>query len=182
MNQKTLTEYLSKIDAALEVDGLLFIYGSAAFMLLEEEMRTSLDIDVAAPFSRISLPALEKAAKNAGLPVNPDETFQADHIEWVGPLRLCLPSPDDATDLLLWQGAHLTVKTVSGPGLVASKLIRYDETDQSDIHFLYFQLGLTFEQVELAVETLPAQFSEDAIVRDNLENLKADIQMWEANP
>ena len=110
-------------------------------MLLEEELRISLDIDVAAPFSQISLPVLEKAAQAIGLPVNPDETFQDDHIEWVGPLRLCLPRPDEQTDLLLWQGTHLSIKTVSPAGLVASKLIRYDEADQSDIHFLYFQAG-----------------------------------------
>lgn len=181
MNRAQLIDYLAKIDENLDSEAVVVIYGSAAFMLLEEEMRTSLDIDVAAPYSMVSQSAFCKAAEMAGLPVNPDGDYADDHIEWIGPLRLCLPKPDDATDIVLWQGKFLVVKTVSAAGLIASKLIRYDETDQSDIHFLYFQMRISIDDIEAAVDTLPPAFRNDVMVRDNLENLKSDVMIWEVD-
>ena len=95
MNKTELLDYLEKIDSYLTSETMLFIYGSAAFMLLDEAGRISLDIDVAAPYSSAKFPELKKAAGKAGLPVNPVETFQGDHIEWISFLRLCLPPPDE---------------------------------------------------------------------------------------
>ena len=68
-----LVSYLERLDRALASPATLHIYGSAAFMLLDEPDRTSLDIDVAAPYSQVDLGDLRQAATAAGLPLNPDD-------------------------------------------------------------------------------------------------------------
>ena len=137
-----------------------------------------MDIDVAGPYSDADQAAFAEAAARVGMPVNPPEDSPADHFEWVGPERLCLAAPGDADEVKLWQGRKLTVVTVSPADLAASKLIRYDPSDQSDIQFLAAQARLRFQDIEVAVRRLPVPFRDDALVRDNLTNLRADLARW----
>jgi|ERR1051326_4134858 hypothetical protein len=178
MNQSQLLSYLTRMDEALRQDTMLTVYGSAAFILLGEEDRTSLDIDVAAPYCRVDFSDLQQAAAIAGLPVNPPETHAGDHIEWILPLRLCLPAPRPETELVLWHGRKLTVRTVSPAELIASKLIRYDEIDQSDIQYLCAQREIGFSEIEAAVRSLPSPFNDDAVIHENLKNLRMDLSVW----
>ncbi len=178
MNKQQLLVYLERIDAALEEDAILHIYGSAAYILLDEPERTSLDIDVAAPYCRVNERAFRAAAACAGLPVNPDTATGQDHIEWISALRLCLPRPQAKSDLVLWQGRRLMVKTAAIPALIASKLIRYDAIDRSDVQYLLAQHPVAFAAVAAAVRSLPPPFQEDAVVLDNLENLRKDLAIW----
>ena len=182
MNRQDLETYLAALDERLERPATLVVYGSAAVMLLGETDRTSLDIDIAGPYSSADYGQLSCAAAAIGVPVNPSEDFAGDHLEWVSPLLLALPEPDDASSVVLWHGARLTVKTVSPAQLVASKLIRYDEIDQSDVRFLCSQSRLTYDEVAAAVEQLPPRFRSDPVVRDNLENLRSDLKSWEPAP
>ncbi len=177
MNAGSLREHLERLDAALPETTRLCVYGSAAWMLLGEEDRFSVDVDVAGPYSTVNERALAAAGQLIGLPVNPPDEFHGDHIEWVGPLRLCLARPSDDI-LILWEGIRLTVFTLPLPDLIASKLIRYDPTDQADIQFLAVHHRLRFEEVEQAVARLPGPFRGDAIVRENLENLSRDLLRW----
>ena len=62
--------------------------------------------------------------------------------------------------------------------LVASKLIRYDEIDRSDVQYLITQARTTFSEVEAAAKRLPAPFVLDRLVLDNLENLRTNMLMW----
>lgn len=180
MNAASLREHLSQLDAALSEPARACVYGSAALMLLGQDDRFSLDMDVAGPYSEIKEPSFSVAAAAIGWPVNPGAEFTGDHIEWVSSLRLCLapPSPDDVR--VLWQGRHLTVFTLPPADLVASRLIRYDPTDQADIQFLLIQTGVHFSQVAEAVERLPMPFRNDLLVRENLENLRRDMERWTA--
>jgi hypothetical protein len=178
VNKVDLIGYFERIDKALHAPVTLCVYGSAAFMLLDEPDRTSLDVDVAAPYSCGDLADLRQAAASAGLPINPDADLSADHLEWISAARLCLPRPAPETETPLWQGRKLAVKTVSAPQLVASKLIRYDEIDRSDIQYLWRQAKLGIEAVAAAVAQLPSPFDRDPLVLDNLANLKTDIGMW----
>lgn len=179
MNKIELVRYLEAIDQCLRRKTVLVVYGSAAFILLDEIGRASLDIDVAGPYSRVEMGDLKSAAEKAGLPVNPSEDATCDHIEWIGPARLCLPHPHPMTEIVLWRGRKLTLKTVSPAQLVASKLIRYDEIDQSDIRFLCVQFRLRFSAVAAAAKTLPPAFRDDPVVKDNLKNLATDMKLWE---
>ena len=147
-------------------------------MLLGEQDRFSADIDVAAPYSVADERTLASACREIGLPLNPPETFDGDHLEWVGPMRLCLAVPTAETTLVLWQGRYLTIFTLPPVDLVASKLIRYDPTDQADIQFLIAQGRVSLEQVNKAVERLPESFRNDALVRDNLRDLQHDFARW----
>jgi hypothetical protein len=178
MNKQNLISYLERIDQNLRSPVKIHVYGSTALMLLGEEIRTSLDIDVAAPYVVGDQGDFMQAAVKAGLPINPDEFYDADHIEWIGPLRLCLAKPDKDAPVL-WQGGKLTVQSSHPADLVASKLIRYDETDQSDIHFLFLHAKLIVSQIEEAVTRLPKPFSNDPIIRENLDNLRTDAAIWE---
>ena len=178
MDKLQLIRYLEGIDRHLLEEAELLVYGSAAFMLMDEVGRTSLDIDVAGPYSRADMGDMRQAAEKAGLSINPDEEVSRDHIEWIAVTRLCLSRPDPATEILLWQGRRLIVRTVSPAQLIASKLIRYDEVDQSDIRFLCFQQKLTFVAITDAVQTLPPQFRDDAMLQENLLNLQQDMELW----
>lgn len=171
-------EYLEGIDQALQSQATLYIYGSAACILLDEPDRTSLDVDVAGPYSVVDQGDLRKAAEAAGIPVNPTDGYAGDHIEWVGPLRLCLQPPVEGNGLTLWQGARLLIRTGSIAELVSSKLIRYDELDRSDIQYLLAASRLPFEEIARAVERLPPPFAANPLIRDNLDNLKADMALW----
>ena len=101
MNKAQLLACLEKMDAALTQPMQLYIYGSAAFMMLDEPDRISLDVDVAAPYSQAVYPDLVRAAAAAGLPVNPPADFPGDHLEWIQAARLCLPPPF-CDDPMLW--------------------------------------------------------------------------------
>jgi hypothetical protein len=178
MNKQQLIGHLERLDRALRSPAVLCVYGSAAGMLLDQPDRTSLDIDIAGPYSQADLADLAQAATAAGVPLNPDEQYGGDHLEWIPALRLCLPKPEPETDMLLWQGRRLTVKTVAAARLVASKLIRYDEIDQSDIQFLCRQARVRFEDVAAAVDVLPPPFDQDTLVRENLRYLESDMRAW----
>jgi hypothetical protein len=119
-----------------------------------------------------------EAAAKAGLPVNPEPDTAADHIEWISSLRLCLPKPSSGSDILLWRGRYLVVITGSVPALVASKLIRYDAIDRSDVQYLVHQRPVSLRDVQAAVEALPPPFNNDAVVLDNLNNFKDDLTVW----
>ena len=147
-------------------------------MLLDEPDRTSLDLDVAGPYSSVDEADLRIAAETAGLPVNPPDSYQGNHIEWIGPLRLCLQPPTEGKAVVLWQGRKLQIVTASIPALIASKLIRYDEIDQGDIQYLLSQGHFAYSEIKAAVSRLPAQFAEDHIVQENLLSLEKDMEIW----
>ncbi len=178
MDKKTLISYLEGLDGALRSRANLYVYGSAACILLDEPGRTSLDIDVAGPYSVVDESDLREAAIAAGIPVNPTEDYNGDHIEWVGPLRLCLQPPVAGKGLTLWQGARLRIQTGGIVDLVASKLIRYDDIDRSDVQYLLNVSRLPFADIERAAACLPPPFNQDALVRENLCNLKTDMAIW----
>lgn len=157
---------------------MLYIYGSAACILLDQPERTSLDIDVAGPYSEANQSDLAYAAGKAGIPINPDPEYTGNYIEWIGPLRLCLPQPIADNSLTLWQGKNLVIKSGSVADLVASKLIRYDEIDQGDIQYLLQSYPVSFEEIQAAVKRLPPPFARDPILNDNLKNLGIDMKVW----
>lgn len=177
MNAATLREHLARLDEALAEPARLCVYGSTALMLMGQEDRVSVDMDVAGPYSTVNERALAAAAERIGLPVNPPDDFSGDHIEWVGPLRLCLARPA-GDPVVLWQGSRLAVFTLPPSDLIASRLIRYDPTDQADIQFITVHQRVRFEEVEQAVARLPDPFREDALVRENLVNLRRDLLRW----
>ena len=179
MNKNELLTYLERLDHALTTSAMLYIYGSAVCILLDEPERTSLDIDVAGPYSEVDYAAFRLAAEKAGIPVNPEnQATSQNHIEWIQSLRLCLPKPSPEHTTVLWQGARLTVKSGSPADLIASKLIRYDAIDQGDIQYLLTQARVTYAEVADAVNRLPAPFNDDCMVLENLENFRADAELW----
>ena len=180
MNKDSLIGYFEKIDSSLAGEAVLYIYGSAVCILLDEPGRTSLDFDVAAPYSRADEKELRRAAIDAGLLFNPESDEQGDFMEWIGPLRLCLPAPREGRSMVLWRGKNLTIMTGTVEDIVASKLIRFDSADQADIHFLYARRNFAFEDIADAVQRLPGPFSVDPVVLDNLGNLRKDMQHWRA--
>ena len=178
MNKADLIGYLEGLDTALKGQATLTIYGSAACILLDEPDRTSLDMDVAGPYSSVDESDLRQAADSIGFPVNPADDYRGNHIEWIGPLRLCLQAPDAGEVTNLWQGKKLRIQTGSIAGLIASKLVRYDEIDQGDIRYLLSQRHVPYKEIEEAVSRLPSTFRNDALVQENLVDLKGDIKMW----
>lgn len=178
MNKADLIGYLEGLDTALRGQATLTIYGSAACILMDEPDRTSLDMDVAGPYSSVDESDLRQAAESVGLPVNPADDYRGNHIEWIGPLRLCLQCPDAGELTTLWQGKRLRIQTGSIAGLIASKLIRYDEIDQGDIRYLLSQSHVPCKEIEVAVSRLPSTFRNDPLVQENLINLKADMDIW----
>ena len=180
MNAATLRAHLAQLDAALAEPARLCVYGSAVLMLLGEEDRFSVDMDIAGPYSVVNERALADAAQRIGWPVNPPDDFTGDYIEWIGPARLCLAVPAAETAPVLWQGSRLTLFTVPPADLIASRLVRYDPTDQADIQFLQIQARVRFEEIAAAAHRLPPSFRDNALVRENLNNLRRDLERWES--
>ena len=146
MNKLELLSWLECMDNALKHETTFYVYGSAAFILLNEPGRISLDIDIAGPYSQADFGDVRKAAAHAGLPIDTDENYSSEQIEWISKQRLCLPKPNPETEMMLWQGIKLTIKTVFPAQLIASKLIRYDEIDRSNIQYLCFQRKIDFSE------------------------------------
>jgi hypothetical protein len=144
MDKTTRVRQLERLDAALQSPATLYIYGSCVSILMDEPNRTSLDLDVAGPYSVVDEGDLRRAGDAIGFPVNPGDHYDGDHIEWIGPLRLCLPPPAPGDRVTLWQGARLRIQTASIADLIASKLVRYDQIDQTDIEYLLRQNPVPF--------------------------------------
>ena len=176
---KTAGEYFARLDALVAPGTVLYVYGGAAVALLGAGIRTTMDVDVAEPYSHVDRATFAALSAQAGLPVNPGEDYDAAFLELVGAFRLCVPEPTpEKPGLVLFKGANLTVRTGSASDLIASKLVRYDEQDQQDIQFLLKASGVTLPAVNESVSRLPAAFREDALVRENLGNLERDMKMW----
>lgn len=179
MNKAEIIAYLIRLDRELSAPVVLYLYGSAVVILLDAPERTSLDVDVAGPYSSGNMAEIARASQRAGLPLNPDPSYQGNYLEWVGPLRLCLPPPQEGgKGLELWRGENVTVRSSCVEDLVASKLIRYDETDRADVQYLYAQFNFDWPSVREAAGRLPHPFKIDPVVADNLSNLETDMRMW----
>lgn len=176
---KTAGEYFVRLDALVAPGTVLFVYGGAAVALLGSDIRTTMDVDVAEPYSHFDRAAFAAASAQAGLPVNPGVDHEAAFLELVGALRLCVPEPTaEKPGLELFRGENLTVRTGSAADLIASKLVRYDEQDQQDIQFLLKAGAVRLSAVRESVERLPMAFREDALVLENLGNLERDMKIW----
>jgi len=57
-------------------------------------------------------------------------------------------------------------------------LYRCSEQDYEDIQFLVGAAGVRFEDVVASVSRLPERFRDDILIRDNLANLKTDMELW----
>lgn len=179
MNRTTISEYFARLDGLVASGTVLYIYGGAAVAALGADIRTTMDIDVAEPYSRFDHKAFPFASAEAGLPVNPPDDYDAAFLEMVGAFRLCVPEPtDDRPGQVVFKGTNLTVRTGSVADLVASKLVRYDEQDQQDVQFLLGNGGTTLDEIRDSVARLPPTFRNDPLVRDNLDNLATDMVMW----
>lgn len=181
VNEEVLRGYFARLDPLVSKGTTLFIFGGGAVALLGAKIRTTIDLDVAAPYSTFSEAEFAKASEQAGLPVNPPLGYQGAYVEFVGKRMLALPPSASSDDEeILYHGDNLTVKTGSAADLVASKLCRYDEQDSSDVQFLVRECGARLDDVKRSLERLPAQIRGDVIVRENLANLEADMAIWEA--
>ena len=177
MNKESIIKFFETIDNILTTDAEICIYGSGAFILFEQDERISLDIDIAAPYSKVNFKDFSNSVMKAGYEINPSFTDK-EHIEWIMESRLCLSKPSPETEVILWSGNKLIVKTVPPADLVASKLIRYDEIDQADIRYLVEYMNVKYKSILEAVTRLPTQFKNDIVLIDNLKNLKEDINVW----
>ena len=178
-NETSALEYFSRLDALVKPGTELYVIGGSAIALLGAKIRTTADVDVALPYSKLDLADFTTASAKAGLPVNPTFGYQGAYVELVKPLMLTLPRPKSETDVQeLFRGVNLVVRTGSGSDLVASKLYRYSEQDQEDIQFLMLRGGVTLAAVRESVTRLPERFREDVMVIENLGNLERDLLLW----
>jgi len=179
VSEKTAGEYFATLDPLVRPGTTLFVFGGVAVALMGSRIRTTMDVDVAEPFSSLDRAAFPAASAEAGLPVNPGLDYDAAFLELIGPFRLAMPVPDAAhPGMELYRGKNLVVRTGSAADIVASKLVRYDEQDQQDIQFLMGEGGATLEAVREAVSRLQPKFRDDALVLENLKNLEADAAVW----
>lgn len=66
MNRNQVINYLELLDGKLSKPASLYIYGSAALILLGEPERTSIDIDIAGSYSEVDQNDLRRAAAEIG--------------------------------------------------------------------------------------------------------------------
>ena len=177
VNDEVAMEYFAKLDELVSPGTELFVFGGSAIGLLGAKIRTTIDIDIAAPYSRVKFDEFKAASAKLGFPVNPEPSYQGAYIEWVGPARLSLPNPiEDAQ--ILFQGLNLTVKTGTFADLIASKLVRYNVKDMQDVQFLVSEGRVKYENIVAATERLSPVFRDDPLLKENLENVKTDMEIW----
>ena len=179
IDEKVLRDYFARLDALVSPGTVLYVFGGGAVALLGAAIRTTIDIDIAAPYSKVAESEFRAASEKAGLPVNPGLGYQGAYVEFVPPLTLAMPrarTPDD--EIVLFSGLNLTVKTGSVADLIASKLIRYNDKDRSDVQYLADLGGIVMDDVVASVERLPERIKRDVVLRANLENLSVDLSLW----
>ena len=176
----SLTEYFSRLDELVPADTVLYLYGGAAVIMYGATIRTTLDVDIAAPYSRINPARFVEWSDMAGIPVNPPEFDNGICVEFVQANRLSLPVPrNEANDSVsVFTGRNLTVLAASPVDIIASKLVRYNEHDQQDIQYLIIAGRVEYKAICEAVSRLPPLFRGDVFVHENLENLKSDMEIW----
>ena len=76
VNEEIAMEYFEKLDKRVSAGTELFVFGGSAIGLLGAKVRTTIDIDIAAPYSRVNLEEFKKASAELGFPVNPDPSYQ----------------------------------------------------------------------------------------------------------
>lgn len=176
----SMTEYFSRLDELVPEKTVLYLYGGAAVIMYGATIRTTLDIDIAAPYSRVNPVRFSEWSAAAGIPVNPSKFDNDVCVEFVQADRLSLPVPKDiASDAVaVFTGCNLTVLAAAPADIIASKLVRYNEHDQQDMQYLIGVGRVTYASICEAVSRLPPTFREDVLVRENLENLKSDMAIW----
>lgn len=63
INEATLAAYFERLDPLVKPGTVLFVFGGAAIALLGAKIRTTVDIDVAAPYSKIDLATFREASE-----------------------------------------------------------------------------------------------------------------------
>ncbi|MBO6166950.1 MAG: hypothetical protein J6P13_01200 [Kiritimatiellae bacterium] len=178
INEQVLRDYFARLDRLVAPGTELFVFGGASIALLGSKIRTTVDVDVAAPYSRVDMVSFKEASKLAGLPVNPGMGYQGAYLEFVEERMLALPvqKRDEAT--VLFRGLNLTVITASESDLVASKLVRYNDKDRSDVQFLAGLGKVSPEDVKASVARMSPRLRSDVLVAENLSNLETDFMLW----
>ena len=82
----TALEYFSRLDALVKLGTELYVIGGSAIALLGAKIRTTADVDVALPYSKLDVAAFGEASAKAGLPVDPAFGYQGAYIELVKPM------------------------------------------------------------------------------------------------
>ena len=83
INEATALEYFSRLDALVKPGTELYVIGGSAIALLGAKIRTTADVDVALPYSKLDIAAFGEASARAGLPVDPAFGYQGAYIELV---------------------------------------------------------------------------------------------------
>ena len=68
INEATALEYFSRLDALVKPGAELYVIGGSAIALLGAKIRTTADVDVALPYSKLDIAAFVEASAKAGLP------------------------------------------------------------------------------------------------------------------
>ena len=167
LNRQQWDEKLSALGAgfrAMNVEASLEIIG--AWPVIEAGMpgRTSLDLDVWAPGSKVDRSALRAACATAGLDFDPINETERPYLQLIRPGIVELPEhlPQDADT---WGGLTITVPPPAA--LAAAKLIRAEDKDIADVIFLCSKHGIGREAVSSYVEKI-ADPAKRETARENL--------------
>ena len=71
INEATVQAYFERLDSFVKPGTELYVLGGSAIALLGAKIRTTADVDVALPYSKLDLASFAVASEKAGLPVNP---------------------------------------------------------------------------------------------------------------
>ena len=77
VDEAVITDYFVRLDRLVKLGTELYVIGGSAIALLGAKIRTTADIDVALPYSKLDLGDFSAASEKAGLPVNPAFGYQA---------------------------------------------------------------------------------------------------------
>ena len=166
LNAEQMRSALERIAQHLKNPVSLCIIGSGPGILGGQPDRLSIDIDVWNKASNFAYADLRQACEKAGLLFDPKDEIQPDkpYIQIVDAGIVQVGKFSEKTPVL--KEGLLVVERPPMENIVASKLLRMNETDLTDVGFLVARYGIKKSQVEKVIASFPAEQRETA--RENL--------------
>lgn len=178
LNKKSILKIFSDIDKNLQEEVVLVAIGSTATIMLDQPKRTTNDIDIWLPASKINnifnfIKICELIGVKVIMPTE-DYDFEEDikqpYIQLISDessIVVEFGQYDRNKLITLYKGNMLTVLSLPPENIIASKLIRCKTTDINDCIFLIKKFRITPEQIKNVTKTFKDK-TDSEIAEENI--------------
>jgi hypothetical protein len=167
IDRQRIETLFEEIGRLLQKPTTLCIFGSSPAILLGQQERQTQDVDVWHPMSSYDAGDLRQACTGAGALYDPTHEVDPDEIYIQIVRQGIVALPHDFEVEVVAHYGNLTVAMPAPVVLSATKLVRSSESDIEDIVWWIKQRQLGFDDIALAVDTLPTHRIRE-VAKENL--------------